>query len=358
MQTSSIESVPSFGYTLQRDVPFGEACVAPDGEEPHEKTLKFDVYRPYEPPEGSLPAVIYVHGGAYHRGGRMQPPYKLEGAIHSRPEDYARLLASHGYIAFVVEYRLALDNPEPKLKPGEEDTRADIDAYLTKSLMEGTSRARIAMGLEPLDPNNYEHKMYMWKAVMAATEDVKMALDNIIENSHSLNVDPDRIAMGGHSAGGGITLNIGLGMRARLACIFPLSGQDTAFEHDAIAKYENLPPALLVYAQFDEAAQMEELPAILKLVKKADMAFDFAWIPGFPHFYPYNSPALGRDGRRDALGDRIVEFLRKHLSKKKPTKPRRRDGVRCSHMMCLSRIQGYRFVLHLSIAVGAPASSL
>lgn len=69
----------SLGYRAELDVVYGQAIIAPDGVEV-ERDLRMDVYYPDEEnadfssavyqPSTARPAVIYIHGGAHHRGGR------------------------------------------------------------------------------------------------------------------------------------------------------------------------------------------------------------------------------------------------------------------------------------------------
>ena len=311
----------SLGYYAELDVVFGRAIIAPEGVEV-ERDLAMDVYYPSEEnadfsrdayqPSTSRPAVIYVHGGAHHRGGRRQDAFRLEAAVHSRPEDYARLLAPLGYVVFVVEYRLAPENPVPTLLPGEANLRENVDGYITPEVFAATVRARTAMGLAPL-PDTPEGRRFLWDAGVAAAEDVKMAVDFVVENADRFGIDPNRIAMGGHSAGGGIAMNVAYGLKAPLAAVFPLSGPDVLFEHAAVAQIENPPPALLVYSQFDEHTQLGQLPGIIRLMQDAGIEYQLAWVPGFAHFYPHGAVTLADDGTRSALSDRIIRFLGEHL---------------------------------------------
>ena len=303
---------PAFGYKSQRNVVYGEGIVAPEGE-PVSRELRLDVYLP-EVSDGPTPAVVYVHGGAYHRGGRMQPPFQLDGVVHSRPEDYARLLAPLGYAVFVVEYRLALELPEPELTPGDANTVEDISEVVTPFSLTATSHARTSMGLRALD-DSYEDMLFIWKASIAAAEDVVKAIDFVIENADEYNVDPSRIAVGGHSAGGGITVNVGLAMHDSVKAIFPMSPPDTLFSKSAIVERDGLPATLLVYSQFDYPYLLSTAPGLIAMLEDADAEHEFAWVPGMPHFYPHGAPSLGADGTRRSVGDRIVEFLGKHLKK-------------------------------------------
>ena len=313
-----------FGYSVEFDVKFGAGKVAPNGKL-IDRDLLMDVYTPSsgnadytrkdEVSTGPYPAVVYVHGGAHHRGGRRLAPFRLEAAVHSRPEDYARLLAPMGYVVFVVEYRLATENPEPTLKPGEAGLRVDVNSYITPIVFEATVRARTAMGLPRLE-NNDKGRLFLWKAGLAGAEDVNKAVEFVASNAKRFNIDPSRIAVGGHSAGGGIALNVGLGFRAPVAAIFPLSGPDVLFDHAAIAKHSDLPPTLLMYSQFDEHTQLGQLPDIISLLRQAKVDYQLAWVPGFAHFYPHNAVSLGNDGTRMSVGDRIVAFLNRHLKMK------------------------------------------
>jgi acetyl esterase/lipase len=89
--------------TVDRDVTYGTA----DGV-----ALKMDVYYP-EAAEGAVPAVIYVHGGAWIGGD------KREGAGATEiPE-----LISRGYLVAAVNYRLA---PEYKFPAQIEDVKCAV----------------------------------------------------------------------------------------------------------------------------------------------------------------------------------------------------------------------------------------
>lgn len=300
-----------FGYSLERDVVYGQGIIAPEGKE-ISRDLMLDIYTPTEASTKPFPAVIYVHGGAFHRGGRRNPPYKDKGSIHSSPEDWARLLAANGYKVFVIEYRLAPQNPIPRLKPGEDHVIADIKIIVPEEFLVGFSRARTAMGLTPLDYNDESLKL-AYNVYASSVEDAKLALDYVVAHAKELNIDPDRIAMGGHSAGAGITASVGLGLKTPLKAIFPQSPPDILFDKDYVAGRTDLPAVMLHCSQFDDVPILGYAPELVKLLSRADTEFTFCWIPAFGHFYPYNAPSLGDNGTLMPLGDRIVQFLDKHL---------------------------------------------
>jgi predicted esterase len=311
MSSAHAQGDPAFGYKLQTDVVYGKGVIAPNGKN-IQRDLKLDVFSPSEPKSSApRPAVVLVHGGAYHRGGRRQPPYKEAGAVHSRMEDYARMLAPLGYVCFVIEYRLAPELPQPSIKP-DAPNLLTVDEVVTSAGLARTNFARRAMGLPELAESE---KVIAWNAAMAAAEDTKKAVDFVRANAKTYNVDPARIALGGHSAGGGNTLNAAFGLKAPVAAIFPLSPPEMLFDMKKVIAGRDLPATLYVISQYDIDAILEPAPETLKLLKKAGADYQLAWVPGFPHFYPSGAVSLADDGTRMSVGERITEFLDAHLKK-------------------------------------------
>ena len=304
----------AFGYALELDVVFGQADVAAD-HGVTSRDLMLDVYSPADAKNDSArPAVVLVHGGAHHRGGRRQPPFREHGAVHSRMEDYARLLAPLGYVCFVIEYRLAPEGPSPRTRPGAPEL-VDLDRVITDAGLERVNFARRAMGLRALVEGE---KHLLWNAVMAGAEDTKMAVEFVQANAGRFNIDPSRIALGGHSAGGGNTLNAAFGLKAPVRAIFPLSPPGMAFRRSQVIAGQHLPATLLVIAQNDIPAILEPAPGLIRDLRMAVPDFQTAWVAGFPHFYPTGAVTLADDGTRMSVGERVVEFLDKHLGAAQP----------------------------------------
>lgn len=294
---------PVFGYEVETDVVYAQGRIAPEGVE-IDRDLMLDVYTPSETQGPSArPAVILVHGGAHHRGGRRQPPFREDGAVHSRMEDYARLLAPRGYVCFVIEYRLALEHPQPDATPGS-GALLPLDEVVTSAGMARTNFAREAMGLPVLAD---DERILLWNAVMAATEDLARAVEFVRAHSDAYGVDPDRIAVGGHSAGGGMALNAALGLKAPVAAVFPMSPPNPLFDWTMIGN--GLPPTLVLISQYDVPITIESAPETISRLRAAGSRAQLAWVPGFPHFYPHGAVSLGDDGTRRSVGERIMEFL-------------------------------------------------
>jgi len=85
-----------------RDVEFGRGGGRP---------LRMDIYRPKAPPEEPMPAVIWIHGGAWRQGD------KESGGPRLVP------LVQHGYFGASIEYRLS---PEAVFPAQIEDCKCAV----------------------------------------------------------------------------------------------------------------------------------------------------------------------------------------------------------------------------------------
>ena len=308
MQKSYANEV--FGYSITTDVAYGRAKITVNGKI-KERDLLMDVYLPTEASLNTKkkPAVILVHGGAFHRGGLRQPNFKEAGAVHSVMQDWARLLAPLGYACFVIEYRLITETPIPDMAP---DTKGllPIDEALSDAGLARTNFARAAMGLPPVDKKD---KMSLWNGLLSAFEDADKAINTVRKSAKQYGVDPDRIAIGGHSAGGTIVLNAAYGIKSPVKAAFPLSPTVTGFDFTKTINSKNLPPMLVFMSQFDVDATLESVPPLMEVAKNAGLEHNLAWVPGFGHFYPTGAVSLGDDGERISVGEKVVQFLDTYL---------------------------------------------
>ena len=307
---SSSQAESAFGFKLETDVTYAKGKITTGGAVT-ERDLKLDVYTPaVDTGAEARPAVILIHGGGFQRGGRRQAPYREDGAVHSRMEDYARLLAPEGYVCFVIEYRLAPDLPVPEtaldadwLLPMEED--------LTEAGMRRVNYARSALGLPPLEGK--EGKVVVWKTILSAAEDLSKAVGFVRASAKKYNVDPDKIALGGHSAGAATVINTAFGLDVPVAAVFPLSPPVSAIDVEKAIGASDSTPTLLVVSQNDEPAVMEKVPVITRKMRELGADYELIWVPGFPHFYPTGAVSLSDDATRMSVGERVVKFLDEQL---------------------------------------------
>jgi len=309
LTSATVSANPVFGYEVELDVVYGQGAIAPDGKE-IQRDLMLDVYTPSEAGDGKArPAVILVHGGAHLRGGRRLPPYKEDGAVHSRMEDYARLLTPLGYVSFVIEYRLSPELPVPATEPGGPGL-IPLDDAVTDVGLSRLNFARNSEGLPPIAP---DEKILVWNSIMAGAEDTATAIEFVRENAERWNIDPDRIAAGGHSAGGGNVLNAAFGLQAPVVAIFPMSPPTMLFDPAEVIADSDKPPTLWLVSQNDVAICLEAAQVTLPHLESAGVEHQLTWVPGFPHFYPAGAVSLGDDASRLSVGERIVGFLEEHL---------------------------------------------
>lgn len=110
-----------------------------------------------EPTDGSMtdrPAVVLVHGGSFSEGTREDEDLQA----------YADALATAGYVCFLIDYRLAGDNPPA--------------------------------------PPGWDNFLLLENAMHAAFVDTKTALRHVRAEAATYGIDPNRIAVMGESAGG------------------------------------------------------------------------------------------------------------------------------------------------------------
>jgi para-nitrobenzyl esterase len=142
---------PVFGdVSVLRDVVYGEA----PGKDGSLEQLTLDLYRPRGDTETSRPVVIWVHGGGFRTGDKGWMSL------------YARAFAERGYVSASINYRL--------LNDAESEEGGNIEA------------------------------------VIAAKRDAQAAVRWFRRYADAFRIDPDRISIGGSSAGAVTSLAVAL----------------------------------------------------------------------------------------------------------------------------------------------------
>jgi acetyl esterase/lipase len=120
-------------------------------------TLKLDMYQPTGDTITARPAIVWVHGGSFRGGNKSSPELVDEATVFGRK----------GFVSVSIDYRLSSTGC-----PG-----SDLNACIV--------------------------------AINQAREDAETAIRFLRANASTYRIDPNRIAIGGSSAGAITALNVG-----------------------------------------------------------------------------------------------------------------------------------------------------
>lgn len=304
----------AYGVSVQSDLVYGQGIVGASSASPHPRDLKLDLYRPLAKgkPVENRPAVVLAFGGAFHRGTKGTARFEEDGASDSAMGDYCRAFAAAGYACLSIEYRLVPE--DPALPDG-----IDQASLLPKAMLKdpvATARIDVVrgrMGLPLLDDKSREQ---LWNTVFAASDDLASAVKFARGHAAQLGIDPDRIAIGGFSAGGMAAVNAAYGMGLPVQAVISLSGGMGGFDFRKTAR-PTMPPGLFFMGQNDLEAVQQGTRVLLGVLGTAGIKTETAWMPGFGHFYPMGAPSLGADMTKLTLKARALRFLDRTLGSKR-----------------------------------------
>ncbi len=292
-------------YNIQLDVPYAKGLITVDGDIA-ERDLVMDIIQPNTPIAEENPVVIMTFGGNFIRGGR-DDTYSVAGAQTTTMREYCKLFAQQGYTCAAIDYRLSREEPVPS-NIGYTDDMLVEEELRMKALHDRHNMLRVNKGLEPLS----EQSDVLRNSVIAAAEDLYQAVGYIQDNADALGIDPNRIALGGFSAGAMTSFNVAYGMNAPVKAVMGNSGMTHGFSINTQGD-SPLPPAIINMGQNDLEPLMTALQDSLPKYETAGIDLDTAWIPGFGHFYPSGAVALSDQVKREPLLERMINFLNNNL---------------------------------------------
>lgn len=298
--------------TVSPDVVYGQGMIGASNAKPRPRDLKLDVYRPVMngKPLTARPAVVLAFGGAFLRGSKGTMRFEEDGASDSSMGDWCQALAAAGYVCLSIEYRLM---PEDPALPAGLDPAILMPKAMLKDPV-ATARIDVIrgrMGLPLLDDTSREQ---LWNTVFAAAHDLGTAVSYARSHAAELGIDPERIAVGGFSAGGASAVNLAYGFGAPIKAVVSFSGGMGGFNLAKSAK-AGMPPALVITGQNDlEGVQLGNR-GVQAILGAASIKTESAWMPGFGHFYPMGAPSLGSDMTKLTLKARVLRFLERNLGK-------------------------------------------
>ena len=282
-----------------RDVVFGEGGVGWSTSEARQRPLAMDVYLPADPGNAPRPGLVLAFGGAFHRGSKENDSFESEAGNTSIAEYCARF-ARLGYVCFSIDYRLVPEDPDP----GRTLVVQEPEAIPTSRV----AVVRRLMGLPPATPAE------LWRGIEAASDDMAQAIRFIRAHAGPWNLDPDRLAVGGFSAGARTALNAAFGERASVAAVVSLSGyMDIADLSVHLARSPSRPPVLLVHAERDLDYVATGTPALAAALRRSGVHCEQMQVLDAGHFY--RAEATGRHETHGAVDveQAMRLFLKKHL---------------------------------------------
>ena len=156
-----------FGVQTTSNVVYGQGLVQNGASS---ESLKLDVYQPVQgstPLPAETPAIVLVHGGGFFSGDKTD--------MAPLAQEYAML----GYVVVSINYRMYGDLP-PNSSPGPADNFTP----------------------PPAGYDTFPDLQLGGNAINAAVQDSETAMTWLRTNAATYGVDPNRIGIGGASAGG------------------------------------------------------------------------------------------------------------------------------------------------------------
>lgn len=304
----------AYAVSVQTEVVYAQGIVGAHSANPHPRNLTMDVYRPTA--DGKLltgrPVVVMAFGGAFHRGSKGTARFEEDGASDSAMGDYCHAFAAAGYVCLSIDYRLV---PEDPALPAGLDPAALVPKAMLKDPV-GTARIEVIrgrMGLPPLDDLSREQ---LWNTLFASVEDLGNAVTYARGHAAELGIDPDRVAIGGFSAGATTALALAYGKGVPVQAVISLSGTPGGYDLRKTLR-PGMPPVLLSVGQNDLDGVQLGGRGLQALFAAAGIRTETAWMPGFGHFYPMGAPSLGGDMTKMTLKSRLLRFLDRTLGAKR-----------------------------------------
>ena len=214
------------------------------------RSLLMDAYRPVG--NGPFPAVVLVHGGGFTGGSKGGYTGNL-----------ARSLAAAGYAVFDINYRLLGD-----LGPG-----ATLDQAMT-----------------------------------AAQQDLGRAVDHVVADAARYGIDPNRVAVGGGSAGAITALLASYGpdrLRVQPRAVINLWGGMYGRETSLRA---GDPPMLIVHGTADRTVPYSHAEALMAAARRVNVGTTLVRVENGGHTLPLDLVVNGR-----SIRDSVREFLDRTL---------------------------------------------
>lgn len=248
---------PAFEVAVSEGIIYGQGEV--EAPTAGHKNLLLDLYEPVAAGlDGELlPAVVIIHGGGFFGGSRRQ-------------EELVRIaneMASRGYVAISIDYRLIPDEPVPS--------------------------ARVEPLLQAIFDDQGELPTANAKGITAAIDDGLTAIDWLHASADNLGVDTDRIGLVGASAGAITSVHLayvldnhGLPPQA-LRFVVDFWGGSVIPPNDRAAAAAHLdavePPLIAIHGTHDQSVSVEYSDLLVARALDQGLAHEYYRIEGAGH---------------------------------------------------------------------------
>jgi acetyl esterase/lipase len=283
---------------ITRGVRYGSALVA-HRSAPRERELLLDVYAPVAA-GGPRPALVMAFGGALHRGSREHDRVDAEGQRNTTIAEYCARFAARGYVAFSIDYRLIPEDPHPGDTP-----------IISNERSTPRSRVDVVRGILGLPPITMEELRW---GIEAACDDMEAAVAFVRANAARFGIHPERLALGGFSAGARMSLMVAFGARVPVRGVVSLSG---FIGPDDLERYvtgePGQPRVLLFTGEQDIDYIAASASGIAKYFASKGLLAGAHVVAGANHFYPGESAVTRADGRASTVEGEMASFFAQAL---------------------------------------------
>ena len=269
--------------------------------QPLQRNLLVDVYQPIDLPLGTRsPALIMAFGGAFHRGSKEDDAFEVEGSTNTAIAEYCLEFAKRGYICFSIDYRLIQEDPDP----GKTVSISSQDLVPRSRVDE----VRKIMNLPPAD------NLMLWRGIEGAIDDGVSAIRWVKENAERFQIDPQKIAIGGWSAGGRIALHAAFAEKEEVAAVFSISGYMHPVDmKECMLSDTGAPSVFVSWGSKDLDYVLSQGPVFQEHFNKVGIEHTACEIQNASHFYPRSVLVSDSSGFNGSFEESLARFLKKSL---------------------------------------------
>lgn len=269
--------------------------------QPAQRNLLIDIYQPIGLPPGTKsPALIMAFGGAFHRGTKDDDAFEVMGSTNTAIAEYCLEFAKRGYVCFSMDYRLIQEDPDP----GKTISISSQD-YVPRSRVD---EVRKIMNLPPAD------NLTLWRGIEGAIDDGVSAIQWVKKNCDRFQIDSQKIAIGGWSAGGRIALHAAFAEKEEVAAVISISGYMHPFDMKRCMLADAGTPSVFIsWGTKDLDYVLSQGPIFQEYFNQVGIEHIACEIQNASHFYPRSVLVNDSSGFSGTFEESLARFLKTAL---------------------------------------------